>query len=276
MFATRLLLLLCLTLGVLHNDGWGQMIVAHRGASHDAPENTVAAFKLAWEQGSDGIEGDFYLTSDDQIVCIHDRDTERTAGSKRVVEDSTLAELRTLEYGGWKGTEWQGELIPTFRQVLATIPAGKLFVIELKSKKAIAPVLAAELAKLDTESIELLIISFDLETVKACRELMPEVRAHWLTKFTDKQKSGEFRPSAAEVAKAIRQCGAAGVGMQGNRNVIDEAYIDALRTEGCDQFHVWTIDSIDDAAYFQDLGAIGITTNRPQFIRDAIREPALR
>ena len=65
---------------------WSQMIVAHRGASHDAPENTLAAFKLAWQQQSDGIEGDFYLTADQQIVCIHDPDTERTAGTKRMVE----------------------------------------------------------------------------------------------------------------------------------------------------------------------------------------------
>jgi glycerophosphoryl diester phosphodiesterase len=59
---------------------WSQMIVAHRGASYDAPENTLAAFKLAWQQQSDGIEGDFYLTADRQIVCIHDADTKRTAG----------------------------------------------------------------------------------------------------------------------------------------------------------------------------------------------------
>ena len=57
------------------SPGTGQEIVAHRGASFDAPENTLAAFRLAWEQGSDGVEGDFYLTRDHQIVCIHDRST---------------------------------------------------------------------------------------------------------------------------------------------------------------------------------------------------------
>ena len=56
------------------------LLIAHRGASHEAPENTLAAFRLAWEQGADGIEGDFYLSKDGRIVCIHDKDTKRTAG----------------------------------------------------------------------------------------------------------------------------------------------------------------------------------------------------
>ena len=55
------------------------MIVAHRGSSYEAPENTLPAFRLAWEQGADAIEGDFHLTKDGQIVCIHDRDTERVS-----------------------------------------------------------------------------------------------------------------------------------------------------------------------------------------------------
>lgn len=69
-------------------------IVAHRGASHDAPENTLAAFELAWEQGADAIEGDFHLTQDGHIVCLHDKDTKRTAGKKLVVGKSSLEELR--------------------------------------------------------------------------------------------------------------------------------------------------------------------------------------
>lgn len=276
MLVARYWLLLCLAQGLISGvcptDGWGQMIVAHRGASYDAPENTLAAFRLAWEQDSDGIEGDFYLTADDQIVCIHDRDTERTGGRKRVVEGSTLAELRTLEYGGWKDPQWEGESIPTLQQVLETVPKGKLFVIELKSRQAIVPVLAAELRRLNTRGIDLLIISFDAPTVKACRELMPTVRAHWLTKLNEKTGS----PTPAQIAETVRECGAAGVGMQGQRNVIDAEFVADLRAHGCNEFHVWTIDSIEDAAHFQDLGAIGITTNLPQVIGDAIREPVSR
>ncbi len=59
-----------------------QVIVAHRGASYDAPENTLTAVRVALEQEADGVEADFYVTKDQQIVCIHDKDTERTGGKK--------------------------------------------------------------------------------------------------------------------------------------------------------------------------------------------------
>src|SRR5829696_4703105 len=76
-----------------------QIIVAHRGASHDAPENTLAAFNLAWEQGADGVEADFYLTSDGNIICSHDPDTQRTAGVKHVISETPFAVLRKLDVG---------------------------------------------------------------------------------------------------------------------------------------------------------------------------------
>ena len=249
-----------------------QMIVAHRGASYDAPENTLAAFRLAWEQGSDGIEGDFYLTADGKIVCIHDPDTKRTAGAKRIVEQSTLAQLRQLEYGSWKDPKWKGEAIPTFEEVFRTVPDGKTFVIELKSKKAIVPVLAAELARLQTDSIRLLIISFDQETVQACKALMPSIGAHWLTKFELDEAKSSYHPTADEITATVRRLGADGVGMRAQREVVDTAFMRQLQAGGCNEFHVWTVDSIADAKYFQQLGVVGITTNRPREIGAAIRQ----
>ncbi len=110
-----------------------QIIVGHRGASSDAPENTLAAFRLAFDQGADGIEGDFYVTADQQIVCIHDKDTKRTAGESLDVAKSTLHQLRQLEYGSWFHERFRGEPIPTFGDVIKLVPSGKWFVIELKS-----------------------------------------------------------------------------------------------------------------------------------------------
>lgn len=257
---------LILLLVVWAVPGSGQVIVAHRGASFDAPENTMAAFELAWQQGSDGVEGDFYLTRDQQIVCIHDRDTSRTAGVKKRVEESTLAELRDLEYGSWKGKKWDGEEIPTFEDVFKAVPEGRLFVIELKSNAKIVPVLAAQLKRLDVGKIRMLIISFDKSTVAACHDQIPDVRAHWLTSFRKDEKNGGYRPSAREIANVVIESGAAGVGMNGNRKVIDEVFIKQLADSGCNEFHVWTIDRLEDAAYFQKLGAVGITTNKPALI----------
>src|SRR5450631_4721748 len=107
-------------------------IVAHRGASADAPENTLAAFRLAWEQGADGIEGDFRLTAEGRIVCIHDEDTVRVAGSRHVVADASYNDLRALDVGSWKGKQWRSERIPLLEEVLADVPDGKQAFLELK------------------------------------------------------------------------------------------------------------------------------------------------
>lgn len=97
------------------------LIVAHRGASHDAPENTIASFKLAWSQGADAIEGDIHLSSDGKILCIHDKDTQRVAGKKLIVKNTPLAELQSLDVGEWKGEKWKGSLHPSTDTILKTL-----------------------------------------------------------------------------------------------------------------------------------------------------------
>ena len=83
-------------------------MVAHRGESYDAPENTLPAFKLAWEQGADAIEGDFILTKDGHIVCIHERTTKRFCDQDLVVAKSTLKQLKALDVGSWKNEKYEG------------------------------------------------------------------------------------------------------------------------------------------------------------------------
>jgi glycerophosphoryl diester phosphodiesterase len=121
------------------------IIVAHRGASKLAPENTIAAFELAWDQGADAIEGDFLLTADGEIVCIHDKNTKRVAKSNFTVEDSTLNELLQLDVGAWMGNKWSETRIPTISQVFATIPSDKLIYIEIKCGSEIISKLFEEL-----------------------------------------------------------------------------------------------------------------------------------
>ena len=248
-----------------------QMIVAHRGASYDAPENTLAAFRRAWQQDADGIEGDFYLTKDHQIVCIHDADTERTGGRKMLVAESTLAELRQLEYGGWKDARFQGEPLPTFAEVLAIVPQGKRFIVELKTGPEIVPFLKAELDRLKPDPESLLIIGFNQETVSACRQILPQIRSHWLTGYKQDKTTKVWSPALEEVSQRLRDSRADGLGTQGNRTLITADSIRFLRSQGMREFHVWTIDDPDDARYFQQLGAIGITTNRPRMIREQLR-----
>ncbi|TVP97896.1 MAG: glycerophosphodiester phosphodiesterase [Planctomycetaceae bacterium] len=261
------LLLLLLT---PFNPVSGQMITAHRGASYDAPENTLAAFQLAWEQGADAVEGDFYLTADSQIVCIHDADTLRTTGVKEVVATTDLDRLRELDAGSWKSPKFSGEKIPTFAEVMESIPAGKRFYIELKTGPEIVPVLATELERLQPDRRLLTIIAFDARTVAACKKRFPDIKVHWLTGFKQADGNGVWNPTAQQIAETVRSSGADGVGLRGDRKVVDREFITRMTELGVPEFHVWTIDSPADARHFRELGAMGITTNRPAFLRESL------
>jgi glycerophosphoryl diester phosphodiesterase len=239
-------------------------IVAHRGASHEAPENTLAAFRLAWQQHADAIEGDFYLTADRQIICIHDHETTRLAGRSLLVEKSTLEELRALDVGSWKGASYKDERPPTLPEVLHTVPRGKGMVIELKSKTQIVPVLMQELSRFDDPQLDLLMITFDEATAARCKELMPQHPVHWLTEV-------DQTTTPREIATTVRRAKVDGVGMQATMEVIDADFIRDLKRHGCPEFHVWTVDDVAQAKHFRDLGAVAITTNVPSVIGAALR-----
>ncbi len=122
-------------------------IIAHRGASGTAPENTFAAFHRAWELGADGIETDIHLSADGVPICIHDAELKRLTGVRARVDSLTLAELKQLDVGRWKGEHFAGERIPTLEEVLKTVPFGKTLLIEVKDvpprklSPSLAPVL---------------------------------------------------------------------------------------------------------------------------------------
>lgn len=268
----RLLIFAALAM-LLATPAGAQLITAHRGASHDAPENTLAAFRLAWEQQADAIEADFRLTSDGRIVCAHDADTQRIAGVNHVVAATPLAELRALDAGRWKDARFAGERLPTFAEVLAAVPDGKRLFIELKAGREILPALVHDLEAWRGDPALLTIIAFDADTIAACKRALPGIRAHWLTGFKQDTASGAWRPTAETIAATVRATGADGVGMAGRREVIDRGFIGQLGSLGVREFHVWTVDAPVDARFFRDLGAMGITTNRPALIRDALSEP---
>lgn len=248
-----------------------QNIVAHRGASFDAPENTVAAMKLAFEQGADGVEADFYLSSDGEIVCIHDKDTQRTAGVKHVIVETPLAELRKLDVGSWKNEKYRGERIPTFAEIAETIPAGKKFIIELKVGPEIVAPLKEALAKTGLKDDQILIICFNEKTVAECKKALPNLKCHWLTGYKQNEKTGEWTPTLAEVVATLERSQADGLGTQGEMKHVDAEFIEDLCDEGHCEFHVWTIDKPKVARFYQQLKPWGITTNRPAFIREQLK-----
>jgi len=245
----------------------GQLLIAHRGASHDAPENTLAAFREAFAQSADGVEGDFYLSSDGQVVCIHDRDTKRTGGEKLVVKDASFDELRALDVGAWKGEKWRGERISTLKEVIDTIPTGRKFVIELKIGPEIVAPLERILADSGLSPDQILIISFNADTIAECERRMPDLCTHWLSGYK-KQDDGRFRPTIEEVAATLQECGADGFGSEARTDHFDADFVERLRASGCDEFHVWTVDDLQVAQFYKQLGTRWITTNRPGWLRE--------
>jgi glycerophosphoryl diester phosphodiesterase len=243
------------------------MIVAHRGASADAPENTVAAFKLAWEQGADAVEGDFRLTSDGQIVCAHDDNMKRVSGTGMVVRDATLAALRTLDVGVRYGEAYGGTVVPTIAEVFATIPEhGKIF-IEIKcGKEIIAPLLEA-IRKAELSAEQIVVICFKKGVIRELKARAPGCKALWISDFK-KGRSGRTTPSVETVLATLKELRADG--FSSSTDVPDEGFIKRVKSEGY-EYHVWTVDDPEDARRLEQWGVDSITTNRPGDIRKALR-----
>lgn len=125
------------------------LIFAHRGLSSEAPENTMAAFKLAKERSIPGIELDIHLTRDDKIVVIHDKTTARTVpGSKLVIAQSSWEELKGLDAGSWKAPGYAGERIPLLSELFEAHGRDFYFDIEIKNREHTDGQLEALLARL--------------------------------------------------------------------------------------------------------------------------------
>jgi len=247
------------------------LFIAHRGASFDAPENTLAAFRLAWEQGADGIEGDFRLTADGRIVCIHDADTKRVSGKELVVKDASYANLKGLDVGAWKADKWRGETIPSLEEVLAIVPRGKYLFIELKSGPEVVAPLAEVLKRGRPEVDRIVIICFDADVLVACQEKLPQYKRHFLADYR-RQDDGTWTQSVDEVIAKIRRTQAHGLGTQNRPEYFDEKFVERLRSASINEFHVWTVDDPAHARMYQQLGAWALTTNRPAELRAALGE----
>lgn len=243
-------------------------LIAHRGASHAAPENTLAAFRLAWEEGADGIEGDFHLTADGEIVCCHDFDTERTAGVKHVVADTSWAELRGLDVGSWKSKDYAGETMPLLGEVLALLPEDKVFFIEIKCGPEVLGRLKAVLAEHEADPKRVFIISFNEAVVAGARKRLPEYPAHLVSSLKEIEKPGGHEA----VRETMESIGAMGLQFSHKARVRPE-WLRELRKNGR-LLASWTIDDPAEAARIAGVGVDFITTNRPAAIREETGWPA--
>lgn len=245
-------------------------LVAHRGASHIAPENTIAAFQQAWKERADAIEGDFYLSADGVVVCHHDASTKKTAGVDRRVGEQTLAELQLLDVGSWKGDRWADERIPTLEQVLATVPTSKTLLIELKGDAQMLPAVARVVETSSLAAEQLTVIAFDPDVIAASKQRLPAIKALWLSGFEEEEEgSGVWTPGVEELIATAQRVGADGVDLNANLAVLDEPFVASLRAAGL-EFHAWTVNDPAVARRLIELGVDSITTDRPGGLRTAL------
>ena len=240
-------------------------IIGHRGASEDAPENTIASLKLGFAQGADGCELDFHSTKDHRLVVIHDGTTKRVAGVDKKVSEQTLDELRALEVGQWG--EWKGkgfsEKIPTLDEALATIPKGRrLFLHCYCSQHDIKKVRDSVLATA-TKAEQVMFIALTLGPCREFKTVLPDCKAYWLHAY------GPSVPSLDELIQKAKAAHVDGLDLD-KRFPINKAFVQKVHLAGL-ELHVSTVDDAGEALKLIVAGVDSITTNRPGWLRNQAR-----
>ena len=228
-------------------------IWAHRGASGDAPENTLAAFRLAADVGADGIELDVHFTLDRQVVVTHDDDTVRVTGYKGKIGDLTLAQLKRLDFSCGMDA-FKGETIPTLEEVLALIQPTPLHInIELKTNdenpNGLEEACQALVVKYGMEE-RVLYSSFNHYSLAHMRSIAPHMKCGIL--YSNKL----FKPW-----DYARSLGCAAVHPKYG-SVNTPVYMEDCHRAGI-ACNVWTVNSEQDIKAMLGLGADGIITNYP-------------
>lgn len=234
-------------------------IVAHRGSSATAPENTLAAAKLAVEHKANGCEVDVYRSADGKIILMHDGNLKRTAGLDKKVVDTTYTEMQKLDAGAWKNAKYAGEKIPTLEEYLAVLKGTDCRpVIEIKMEGIEEDVLKA-VREADMVDVTV-IIAFSKTVVKKMRELEPKLCVAWLYGTEHKGTPQEL---ADLLTKEARWCDTNILDL--NHGLINPEMLAILRARG---FHVWAW-TVDDPNRMEQLlrwGIDSITTNKPDVL----------
>jgi glycerophosphoryl diester phosphodiesterase len=238
------------------------LVLGHRGASADAPENTLAAFRMALAQGADGFELDVWRCRSGEVVVIHDADAVRTGQSPIGVAGSTLSRLRELDVGRWRGDPFAGERIPTLVEVLEAFPDAVVNV-ELKSGRVPDLGLAVEVVRTLRQfraEPRVVVSSFSASLLAAFRSLAGDVATGFLV------APGAIAWARAEAA--IRTIRPAAVHLA--RELATDRRLEAWRAAGVKAL-VWTVDEPADVERLARLGVAAVVSNRPGVAREAVR-----
>jgi glycerophosphoryl diester phosphodiesterase len=243
-------------------------LIAHRGASFDAPENTLASIQLAWKQQADGVEIDVQFSKDAHLVVIHDDNTRKTGGVSKKVAAQTLAELQALDVGGWKHARWTGERMLTLRQAFAAVPAGKRLFVEIKCGSECISKFVEDFRQSGLKSKQVVAIGFGLETLRQLKQALPELEVCWVVEF--KRGLQGWTPSTEGLIAQVKTAGLQGLDVSA-RGPVDRAFVDKVHAAGL-KIYIWTVDAPDVAKRLKEAGVDGLTTNKPGWLREALAE----
>lgn len=229
------------------------LIVAHRGASGNAPENTLAAFRLAIAQGTDMIELDLHQSKDGALVVCHDSKLYRTARVRKTIKQLTLKELKRLDVGRWFHPRFSGEAIPTLEEVLKLTKDCVRLNIEIKQGSPFYPDIEERLV----ESLEyfqmtdsVLVSSFEDHALEAIRTLNPKISIGLLAERGDvKQLIRKASGLSASSLNLYTQLVTPGLVQEVHRHKL--------------QVYVYTVNQIRLMNYYLLMGVDGIFTNFP-------------
>jgi len=234
------------------------VIIAHRGASKYAPENSYASFETALRQGAIAFELDTMLTSDNVPVVIHDRELERTTNGSGLVGDTHSDDLKNLDAGCWFSDEYKGEKIPFLKDVLIRYQKNVLIIIELKnlhSSRDQLPEIVTEMVR-ELKMIDNVILSsFIPRNLKRARKQSSEIKTALIC---SSGLLGRFCSSRFLVPVSPEF-------LHPNKELINEEFI-KRESEWQRRINAWTVDDKEEARKLIKFGIAGLITNDPKIL----------
>jgi glycerophosphoryl diester phosphodiesterase len=248
-------------------------VIAHRGSSGAAPENTLAAVRLAIAHKSDVVENDIQRTRDGELVIMHDTTLARTTDVEDVfpgrapwnVRDFTLAEIKQLDAGSWFAPRFAGERVPTLAEWVNAVGQQAGMLLEPKAPE-LYPGIEADLDK------ELRSLPAFNRALRADRVVVQSFNHAWLRVYKDMAPDVPVgllyggKPTEVDIAAAATWAQQVNPAL----GAIDRATVDQIHASGLEA-HVWTVNAGVDMRRAIDWGVDGIISNYPQVLRDILR-----
>ncbi|MCL2023851.1 MAG: glycerophosphodiester phosphodiesterase [Oscillospiraceae bacterium] len=244
-------------------------IIAHRGASKHAPQNTLPAFQLAIDMGANGIETDVHLSKDGVLIICHDYTIDGTSNGSGDVNEMTYEELLQYDFGGYKGEEFTGTKIPTLIECLEVCKDLEILDIELKRpRNGSMEIVEKTLALVEDMGLteKLLLSSFDKNVIVAAKEINPKVKTALIYSISEIE-SPDLEEILDDPVAYVKKCRADAV--HPFALMINEDYIEDMHEAGI-EVNPWTINSPESIKSLLDIKGDGVITDVPDIAKQVI------